>query len=457
MAQGAIQERSPQKTAAAVEEALIADWAVPAEKVQVSVRNGVVTLQGEVGNLLARERAGQIAEAIRDVRAVINRIQVEPVSRKDADLRSNVIVALKQDPVVDADQIEVQADVGAVTLSGVVGSLVEQRAAMAATMRVRGVRRIDNELAFAPDPNRNDDEIEAEIERRLRYDALVAHEEIQVEVTNGQVRLSGRVPCAWERRRAVRDAAVPGVVAIDEEALRIDPQLEDPTRQRSGEVRISDGEIERAVTRALLLDPRVPVELIEIDVHRGIVTMYGEVGRAGAARAAEEDARSTVGVVHVINNLRVKPTNRPSDEWIRMAASQALERNVAVDADSIQVEVLGGLVYLFGTVPSFVHMREAVRTAEDVQGAAAVLNNLHVDAAPGVDSDAELRQHVQWLLRGSPLVQDGTIVVAARAGTVTLHGEAKTWTARAAAERFARRAGALRVVNRIEVAPPKGR
>jgi osmotically-inducible protein OsmY len=40
----------------------------------VNTRDGIVTLSGWVDNLLAKERAGQIAESVKGVRAVVNRI-----------------------------------------------------------------------------------------------------------------------------------------------------------------------------------------------------------------------------------------------------------------------------------------------------------------------------------------------------------------------------------------------
>jgi hypothetical protein len=52
----------------AVETALVNESGVPAHLIDVNTRDGVVTLSGWVDNLLAKERAGEIAESIKGVR-----------------------------------------------------------------------------------------------------------------------------------------------------------------------------------------------------------------------------------------------------------------------------------------------------------------------------------------------------------------------------------------------------
>ena len=62
----------------AVERELASVPAVSAHLVTVEVSNGIVALLGRIDNLLAKEQAARIAETVKGVRAVENRIQGRP-------------------------------------------------------------------------------------------------------------------------------------------------------------------------------------------------------------------------------------------------------------------------------------------------------------------------------------------------------------------------------------------
>jgi osmotically-inducible protein OsmY len=86
----------------AVEGGLNLEKGVFPNNVDVSTRQGIVTLSGSVNNLLAKERSVKIAESIRGERGVIDRITVTPVSRPDADIRKDIQTALLQDPATES-------------------------------------------------------------------------------------------------------------------------------------------------------------------------------------------------------------------------------------------------------------------------------------------------------------------------------------------------------------------
>ncbi len=443
-----------------VERALSATWAVPADSIETSVADGIVTLLGSVPHLLAKDQATRAAEAVRGVRAVVNRVEVRPAARSDAFLRERISRSLAADTVVEAEDITVDILHGQVTLSGPVGSLVEQRAAVQAAKRIVGVLRVRNLLELVSELNRPDELIEEEVERRLRYDALVVADRIEVDVEGGDVRLSGRVPCAAERRRAERDALVPGVRSVRVEDLVVDPEMDRAFMHRSELVASdspsladvpSEEEIEQAIVATLFQDPRIGVDLIEVEVDDGVAFLQGQVERPREVRMAEENARHTVGVLAVRNHLSVRPPQRPPDRQLQGAAEKALQTNAYVNGDSIEVAVHGGLIYLFGTVADHGTAREAIEVLEDVSGAVAVLNNLRVLRSETEMSDEELRKRVQWLIEGAALIGAERVVVLANAGTVSLHGDVQTWTGRAAAEDLAYQAGALTVINRLQV------
>jgi osmotically-inducible protein OsmY len=115
-----------------IQDELEADPGVSAVKVNVVVNNGVVTLTGEVNNLLAKERAVAIAEAVKGVRAVVDTMKVvPPFLLRDWEIKENVEEALIEDPATDSYEVKVTVSGNVATLTGTVQSWSEYRAARA--------------------------------------------------------------------------------------------------------------------------------------------------------------------------------------------------------------------------------------------------------------------------------------------------------------------------------------
>ncbi len=57
------------------------------------------------------------------------------------------------------------------------------------------------------------------------------------------------------------------------------------------------------------------------------VTLLGNVASLHAKRAAEEDAKNTLGVRRVMNYLKVKPANWPGDSAVTKLATAVLQRD----------------------------------------------------------------------------------------------------------------------------------
>ena len=69
---------------------LIAARAVQGNNVEVAAVDGVVTLSGEVADLLARDRATRITRSLKGVRSVVNHIEVKPIARTDKEMRADL-------------------------------------------------------------------------------------------------------------------------------------------------------------------------------------------------------------------------------------------------------------------------------------------------------------------------------------------------------------------------------
>ncbi|MBD3297635.1 MAG: BON domain-containing protein, partial [candidate division Zixibacteria bacterium] len=118
----AVKEIDDSKIATAVATHLLAEEDVASHLIDVEVVDGVVTLDGTVNNLLARERATSIAEAVKGVRSVVNNTEVSTPARPDNEIAEDVREAIMLDPAADSYEINVTAFNGLVTLTGQVDS-----------------------------------------------------------------------------------------------------------------------------------------------------------------------------------------------------------------------------------------------------------------------------------------------------------------------------------------------
>ena len=126
---------------------LLADAHVAANDIAVSVSDGVVSLEGEVDSLVQRSYAGQAAERVRGVRAVVNHIAVHlPTDRsvRDVDVAHAAVNALISDTEVPDKDIKVRVHDGWIYLVGEVDAASQRIAAERAVENIAGVKGLTN-------------------------------------------------------------------------------------------------------------------------------------------------------------------------------------------------------------------------------------------------------------------------------------------------------------------------
>ncbi|MBD3384096.1 BON domain-containing protein [candidate division KSB1 bacterium] len=434
-------------------EELFMDKKVSAHLVDVDSEMGVVTLSGQVDNLLARDRAIELAKTVMGVRSVINQLEVKSVSRSDADILADVEKALYSDPATETYEIIATVDDGVVTIKGTVNSWAEKRLAESVVKGVRGVREVNNKIEIEYELDRTDEEIKKEIERVLEFDTFVDPALIEVAVDDGKVTLSGKVGSASEKSHAIADAWVTGVTAVDGSGLSIEWWAADEmSKNRMGFQ--SDDDIKQAIKDALMLDPRVYSFDPKVQVENGVVTLKGVVGNLKAKKAAEKDAENTIGVWRVKNRIRVRPADQPQDETITEEIKEAVARDPYLQRENIDVFVMNGKVYLSGVVDWFFKKSRAEDIASRVKGVIDVENNIKSDATWEYKSDWEIEQDVENELFWNPIVNRDAIDISVEDGIVTLQGTVPSYNAKEAATEEAYQAGAKHVRNQLELSEP---
>lgn len=468
---------SDQSISDKVSDELVADPGVISHKVDVSTSDGVVTLQGSVNNLLAKERALRIAEIVKGVRAVVNRIAVRPsVTRRDADIESDVEVALLNDPATESYELTVDVDDGTVALSGSVDSYQEKDLALRVAKGIRGVVGVDDQVTVDYETKRPDRDIAAEIRDGIRWDRHLDDHLIDVEVGNGEVELTGIVGSAAEKRMARTKAFVAGVQDVDASGLEVESWARSD-RLRGDKFAVkTEAEIEQAVNDALLWDPRVNAFDITVSVTGNEVTLRGVVDNLKAKRMAERDASNTVGVVSVDNRIKIRPGEDYADREIESDVADRLGSDALIDRFDVTVSVIDGVVHLYGEVDTTFERSHAEEIASRVWGVVDVQNHLGVDWStpyiydPYVDeylmdedevyeyslrspllSDRELKEEIESELWWSPFVNSDQIEVQVDSGVATLTGKVDSWSERQSAKDNAYQGGATLVENEIDV------
>lgn len=215
---------------------------------------------------------------------------------------------------------------------------------------------------------RTDAQIADDVRDTLKWDTRLQDGNVQVEVLDGIVTLTGNVRLLAETSIAADDAwRVKGVRQV------INNVAVSPVAERS------DSDIAADVVNALKYDNRVDLKSIVVQVAGGVVGLTGTAGSTIEQRAAEEDAWYTPGVVAVSNQINVSAAKQRPDDEILMGVREALARDARIiDATRISVAVDHGKVTLTGGVDRTDEWRVAEEDAWFTAGVTSVINHLTV-------------------------------------------------------------------------------
>lgn len=118
------------------------------EQIKVVVKNGVVTLEGQVEWDYQRARAETAVRHLKDVKYVANLIQLRPRAAP-SEIQRKIEDAFRRSAEVDAQNITVEVNGSEVVLRGTVRSWAERREAERAAWAAPGVTKVDNRIAIS--------------------------------------------------------------------------------------------------------------------------------------------------------------------------------------------------------------------------------------------------------------------------------------------------------------------
>lgn len=217
---------------------------------------------------------------------------------------------------------------------------------------------------------RTDEAIKKDLVDQLYWDNRIDASDITVTVDDGNVTLTGDVQTHRAREAAARNAwRVEGVVLVDN---RLKLAYAEP------ETLPSDAEIKEEILHSFRWNPDLRSYKIDVDIENGWVTLEGTLDAFWKKVEAESEAFATRGVVGVTNKLAIVPTESISDEMIAKDVVDAIERNLRVSADDVDVTVMNGKVTLEGTVPNAAAKVAAYNSALYTAGVTDVQDNIIV-------------------------------------------------------------------------------
>lgn len=199
-----------------VSEELTWEPQVTASQIGVQVKDGVVTLSGEVSSYAEKWNAEQAAQRVSGVNALAVDLKVklsELGGRTDADIARSAENVLSWSTAVPGDSVKVMVEGGFITLTGDVDWQFQRLAAASSVRFLLGVTGVSNQIAIKPTLKVG--EVKADIETALKRTAIADAKKIQVAVVGADVILTGKVQSWAERETATTSAwSTPGVRSV---------------------------------------------------------------------------------------------------------------------------------------------------------------------------------------------------------------------------------------------------
>jgi osmotically-inducible protein OsmY len=182
-------------------------------EIGVAVKDGIVTLSGQVDTYTKKIEAEKAVKRVKEVKGIAEDIIVKlPRSgkRTDMDIAESVIRSLKWNTSIPENSVKVKVEDGWVTLEGEVEWEFQKHRAGSIANNITGVKSVINIVAIRSHikPHR----VKEEIRKALERSADIEADSIEIEVENDTVTLSGEARTWYERGEIERAAwKTPGI------------------------------------------------------------------------------------------------------------------------------------------------------------------------------------------------------------------------------------------------------
>ena len=194
------------------------DWepSVQATHIGVEVKDGVVTLAGNVATYAEKWNAERATQRVAGVKALAIDLKVKLAgsgARSDADIGESARNVLEWTSAVQADTVKIMVEKGLITLTGEVDWKFQKEAAVDAVRFLSGVVGVSDQITVTPSVKAS--VVKADIEAAIKRAATEDAKRITVGVSGADVTLSGSIHSWAERDLATQSAwNSPGVSKV---------------------------------------------------------------------------------------------------------------------------------------------------------------------------------------------------------------------------------------------------
>ena len=186
-------------------------------EIGVAVKNGIVTLSGQVDSYSKKISAEKAAKRIAGVKAVAEDIHVKILPsyfKTDTEIAEAVLNALKWSDAVQQEKIKIKVEDGIVKLEGEVEWEYQRNSIKSTIQNLSGVSSVIDLISIKP--KTTPFEIEQKIKAALQRSATIDAAKITADVLGGKVILRGTVRSYAERDDAeVAARNAPGISSVE--------------------------------------------------------------------------------------------------------------------------------------------------------------------------------------------------------------------------------------------------
>jgi len=202
-----------------VQNALKWEPLLKAAEIGVIVKEGIVTLTGEVDSYAKKLQAENATKRVIGVKALIEKIEVKfpnAWSKTNSEIATEVVNALRANYSFPDDKVTVKVEDGWVTLEGELPWNYQKEEAKACVNYLVGVKGVTNNITIKAESH---DTIEKKaIEKALAVSLSVNDNDINVYVSGTKVTLTGTVNSWYQKEEAERIAwKTPGIWNVENE------------------------------------------------------------------------------------------------------------------------------------------------------------------------------------------------------------------------------------------------
>lgn len=188
-----------------------------ATEIGVAVKDGIVTLSGQVDSFYKKISIENAVKEVAGVKAIALDILIglSPFYAKtDTEIAQAILHALQWHTAVQEEKIQIHVEDGKVTLSGEVDWEYERANARKAIENLEGIKSITNLITVRP--RITYDDVQKKIESAFQRSASLDSRKIHVNVLGNEVILSGTVSSLGQKEDAEYAAwNVPGVKSVE--------------------------------------------------------------------------------------------------------------------------------------------------------------------------------------------------------------------------------------------------